>query len=86
MKQPHWPAYCAYQPARYPGRITLFWSTAPTLYIDPDVEQRHGWAELAEGGVELVEIPSPTWTCSPSPTAPYSPPTSPASYPTHMQP
>ena len=49
----------AYKPRAYPGRITLFRATTPSdySYYTPDYIADIGWTELAEGGLEIHNIP-----------------------------
>jgi amino acid adenylation domain-containing protein len=49
----------AYQPRAYPGRINLVRSTTPSdySYYSPEYTADLGWAELAEGGLEVHYVP-----------------------------
>jgi amino acid adenylation domain-containing protein len=44
-----------YQPHRYPGKATIFWSEHQDLYIDeyPDL----GWGDFITGGVDVQTVP-----------------------------
>jgi thioesterase domain-containing protein len=49
----------AYQPRAYPGRINLVRSTTPSdySYYSPEYTADLGWADLAEGGLEIHYVP-----------------------------
>jgi amino acid adenylation domain-containing protein len=47
-------AACYYQPRQYAGRLTLFKPRVNyKIYSDPNM----GWADLARGGLDIVELP-----------------------------
>jgi hypothetical protein len=51
----HGRASLAYRPQPYPGKITLF--RALNQPIDYEAEPDLGWGRIAQGGVEIYDVP-----------------------------
>ena len=56
-KDVNWFAALRYVALPYNGCITLFRATIPLRFIDMPTDRELGWGPLAEGGVEVHEIP-----------------------------
>ena len=55
VREENWRAMQNYQPARYPGRITLFKAmTASDKIAWPD---DYGWSDVASGGLDIIAVP-----------------------------
>jgi oxalate---CoA ligase len=55
LYQIHRQALQEYVPRPYPGRLVLFRATIQSVQADPDPQM--GWGKLAEGGLEIHEVP-----------------------------
>jgi thioesterase domain-containing protein len=56
-KDVNWFAALRYEALPYRGRITLFRATTPLSFVDMPRDRELGWGSLAQGGVEVHEIP-----------------------------
>ena len=55
VREENWRAMKGYQPARYPGRITLFKAMTASDKIEwPD---DYGWSDVAGSGLEIIKVP-----------------------------
>ncbi|MGC2491227.1 SDR family NAD(P)-dependent oxidoreductase [Candidatus Binatus sp.] len=56
-KDVNWFAALRYEALPYAGRVTLFRAITPLSFIDMPTDRELGWGPLAQGGVEVHEIP-----------------------------
>ena len=56
-KDVNWFAALRYEALPYSGRVTLFRAITPLSFIDMPTDRELGWGPLAQGGVEVHEIP-----------------------------
>ena len=55
VREENWRAMKAYQPARFPGRITLFKAITGSDKVELPAD--YGWSSHAGGGLQIIEIP-----------------------------
>jgi amino acid adenylation domain-containing protein len=55
VRQENWRAMQAYQPARFPGRVTLFQAITGSDKVELPAD--YGWSTHAVGGLQIVKIP-----------------------------
>jgi thioesterase domain-containing protein len=54
VREENWRAMQAYQPARFPGRITLFKAKSASDKVE--LPEDYGWSALAAKGLEIVPV------------------------------
>jgi hypothetical protein len=59
IQMAHGRASLAYRPRPYPGKITLF--RASDQPIEYEAEPDLGWGTVAQGGVEIYDVPGDHW-------------------------
>jgi thioesterase domain-containing protein len=55
VREENWRAMQAYQPARFPGRITLFKAITGSDKVELPTD--YGWSAHAGGGLQIIDIP-----------------------------